>query len=174
LGSAQLETLQAACRADTDLHIALAILICTGARARAVTELTWDRIDCEGRSIDFRNPHDPKASRRKPRAVAAIPAKLVRLLQRHRKRSTGPRVLPWGYDMLRRRLAAASEAAGLERVTPHILRHTVATHLLRHVSLVIASQQIGHQTTTTTEQEYRHLKVSDLAPAAEALGLLLR
>lgn len=65
---------------------------------------------------------------------------------------------------LKERLALLGEKAGLaRRVTPHTLRHSLATHLLRagaglrHVQAIL-----GHSRIDTTEA-YTHLDVRDLA-----------
>lgn len=54
--------------------------------------------------------------------------------------------------------------AGIEkRVTPHVLRHSCATHMLRHGANVRHLQTLlGHASTDTT-QRYTRVELSDLA-----------
>jgi len=158
---------------DPALEMFLALLLATGARRGAVLELTWDRVDLVGRIIDFRAPH-PREARRKHRAVVPFGAPLAKLLKRHRRRQPGDLVVGQSIYVIRRRWRAACARAELEGVTPHVIRHTVATHLLRHVSLVQASRMLGHKSVAITEQVYGHLTVGDLAPAAAALDFWLR
>jgi len=64
-----------------------------------------------------------------------------------------------------------AERAGLEaRVTPHTLRHTFATHLLRETgNLKLVQQALRHSDVTTTARVYSHLTDNDVADAVRAL-----
>jgi integrase/recombinase XerC len=68
------------------------------------------------------------------------------------------------------RLTALGEAAGVV-VTPHMLRHTFATRMLREadVDLVTVSTLLGHSDVTTTAI-YTQPNEADLAEAVERLG----
>jgi integrase/recombinase XerD len=63
-------------------------------------------------------------------------------------------------DQIVRRWA---EKAGIKKhVTPHVFRHSVATHLLRHGADIRHIQALlGHQSLTTTER-YTRVEISDL------------
>lgn len=67
-----------------------------------------------------------------------------------------------------RRLA---DRAGIEgRVTPHTLRHTFATHLLRETgNLKLTQQALRHRDVTTTARVYAHLTDNDVAEAVRGL-----
>jgi integrase/recombinase XerD len=56
-----------------------------------------------------------------------------------------------------------AEKAGVKkRVTPHVFRHSVATHLLKHGADIRHIQALlGHQSLTTTER-YTRVEISDL------------
>ena len=50
------------------------------------------------------------------------------------------------------------EAAGIiKKISPHVLRHSIATHLLEHLSLEEVAQFLGHRSLNST-QIYTHLK----------------
>jgi integrase len=159
---------------DPAVYTFALIALCTGARLSAILELTWDRADLERRVIDFRAPH-PKASRRKHRAVVPIADVLHRELRkdwRRLKPRGDDRVVPLSARRVQRLIRAAAEEAGLEAVTPHVLRHTAATWLLADgaVPLLMASGMLGHRSSLITEQVYTHLTAGHLTEAANVLG----
>lgn len=67
-------------------------------------------------------------------------------------------------------LAALGEAAGVT-VTPHVLRHTFATRLLREAKadLVTVASLLGHASIATT-QVYTQPGEADKVRAVEGLG----
>ncbi len=65
-------------------------------------------------------------------------------------------------------VAALGRSAGLERrITPHMLRHTVATLLLRNgANLRVVQEFLGHASVVTTER-YTHVSKADLEATLE-------
>ena len=160
-------------RADGELRTFLVLALCTGARLGAMLELTWDRVDLRRGTIDFRTEGSP---RRKTRAVVPIAPPLRAELERVRPRRAGRRrLLNRKEDSLRTQLHALAKACGIAPVTPHALRHTVATWLLSgpEVDLVTTSRLLGHRSTLITEQVYAHILPQHLQGATQALGRLL-
>lgn len=73
------------------------------------------------------------------------------------------RAAPW---MLRNIIKAVGNRAGL-RVRPHMLRHSVATHLLTHgANLGYVREFLGHRSLSST-QIYTHVAIDDLARVHE-------
>lgn len=68
----------------------------------------------------------------------------------------------------------AVKRAGLgSDVTPHALRHTAASIMVKSVPLIHASKMLGHSNTKITEAVYVHLLADDLRSAADATAALL-
>lgn len=66
-------------------------------------------------------------------------------------------------------LALAAKRAGIaKRVTPHVLRHTFATHLRRASDISIVSRALGHRRISTTEI-YDHVEDEELRDAVKGL-----
>ena len=179
LSTAEMAVLHAAVAADRVVRGFVALAIATGARLTAICELTWDRVDFERRLIDLRAPH-PRASRRKCRAVVPMSDALHAFLMAARDETIalgiytpGGRVLGPSPSTVGKRFRTIARAAGLPHVTPHVLRHTVATELLLSVPLVQASRFVGHKDTKITESVYGHLTAGDLTPAARVVDRLL-
>ena len=64
------------------------------------------------------------------------------------------------------------KVAGLENVTPHTLRHTVATLLVRAgVPLIEVSKLLGHKDSRITERVYAKFSPDYLLRATEALSI---
>lgn len=148
--------------------------LATGGRRGALLELTWDRINFDDLVVDLNAPH-PRAHRRKGRAVVPISKQVADQLRRFVPQDLSERVVAITKDQLHRwfREAATDAGLGLD-VTPHTLRHTAATTMIRTVPLLIASRMLGHANTLITESVYIHTAPSDLRPAAEALDILVK
>lgn len=97
----------------------------TAGRRQAITDLTWDRVDFETRVIHLQDPSIAATSKR----GASVPMsdRMYHLLAS--QRGTG-RLFPKDFGAYRAVLGAARRA-GLSDVSPHVLRHTAATHLAR-------------------------------------------
>lgn len=180
LSREEIRMLLAATAPRPRLHMFLRLLIATCARVSAVCELTWSKIDATRLIIDLRSD-SPRAARMKGRAVLRITRSMVtRLLAyrdapdvhkgRGRRPKPGARVVGLSVSTARTQLAEAAKIAGIEGVTPHVIRHSVATHLISEgVPLAIVSKMLGHASVAITADVYGHLQPSHMEAAAEAL-----
>lgn len=65
---------------------------------------------------------------------------------------------PWGDSEQKRPMDDACEAAKVEGVTFHILRHTYASHSLKNgMRIEVLANQLGHKDTRITLRHYAHL-----------------
>jgi len=114
----------------------------TAARKEAILDLTWDRVDFETNTIHFDVPGRVKTKKR--RAAVSISRALRPVLERaYRERENdlvmGNKGSIWATVQWIAIEAGFSEQAKVERgkkpkatgISPHVLRHTAATHMAR-------------------------------------------
>jgi integrase len=169
LTRAEIDKLLAAPKAH---HVQLAILLmlATAGRVSAVLELTWERVDFERGTINLRtNETGP----RKGRAVVPMNDGLRAALSAAEKAATTDYVIEWAggpIARLRTGFNAAAKAAGVKGVTPHVLRHTAAVHLVAGgTPMQKVSQYLGHSSISVTERVYARFAPDHLKAEAEIL-----
>jgi len=155
------------------VKVAMHLLLATAARVRAVLELTWDRVDFTRMQIHLRDPSD--ATRRKGRAVVPINATLLPVLKEAKMWTPGDHVVSWAgapVVSLKRGIATAAKAAGLDFVTPHVFRHTAAVWMAEGgVPMSEIAQYLGHSSEKMTEKVYGRFSPEHLRSAASHLEL---
>lgn len=150
----ELERVRDACRSFMD-RLLVELLYSSGVRVSEAVALDWTDIDWEGKRALVRDGKGGKAR------VVPLSTRAVMLLREYRKRRTDEQ--PWVFQsQFRQRMSKAAiqsrmrklgERAGLtERLTPHRLRHTLATHLLAGGTPIHVVQEIlGHASVRTTQ-----------------------
>jgi integrase len=141
----------------------------TGSRRRAVETLKWEQCDFHRRTINLAKKGERKTNKRRP----TVPmGDLYDLLMDLYETSENEWVLGSDNDLLAG-FTRACESAGLlnvenkngrpaGRITPHILRHSRATHLLEDgVSIYAVSKLLGDNA-TTVQKTYGHICMSSL------------
>jgi integrase len=143
----------------------IAIALYTGARRDAILRLTWDRVDLANRLIDFRDP-SLKITKKRRVALPISDALYPVLVRAHaEKRSTF--VLD-NSGSIRSSFARVCRQAGLDDVTPHVLRHTWASQAsMRGVSLTDISRVLGN-TLSVCERVYAKYQPDYLTAAVNA------
>lgn len=156
--------------ADT-FHVRLFIelAVATAARKQAILDLTWSRVDFERGTIRLATGE----SRRKGRATVPINDRLRAVLEEARTVATTPWVIEWGgkkVGSIKRGFAFACRKAGLDDVTPHVLRHTAAVWMVEAgVPLDEVAQYLGHSDPRITYRVYARFSPDHLRRAADVL-----
>jgi integrase len=177
---------------DHHVYIFILLAFATGARHKAILDLTWARVDWDANTIQYDEgrPVDPMSKRwTKTRATVPMSAFLRAELKKAFEGAQTQFVIEHGGKRLksiREGFANAVERAGLGHyephptkpgvkvfatdITPHTIRHTVNTWLReRGVGPEDRSQLLGHLDIKVNMKEYTHA-----APAVlnTAVGLL--
>jgi integrase/recombinase XerC len=153
---------------------AVVLLLSTGIRRSEAVGITLDDLDLEERQLLIRGKGDKE--RVVPLTEQAVEAIQAYLPHRTKTQSRHLFVSTWkGQPIhgrcINRMLKTVIEKAGLEGqgITPHKLRHTFATHLIRNGTDVRTVQELlGHADIQTTAR-YLH---SDTRTKAAAVGRL--
>lgn len=155
-------------------HVRLFLLlaISTGARASAILELTWDRVDFEAEQIDFRVN---AFARMKGRAVAPMTPTIKAALSQAKAMSIGAHVIEQAGEPLARivrGVKAAGVRAGLPWLSPHVLRHSAARWMAEEgVSMAEIAAVLGHKNSRVTESVYARFSPTYLKKAVAALDI---
>ncbi|AXS41004.1 site-specific integrase [Breoghania sp. L-A4] len=160
------------CAIMPHIQLSLELLIATGARVDAILGLTWSRVDLERRKIHLA---DPFTSRRmKGRASIMIQDDLLPVLVTAHQNRTCEFVIERGGDRLksiRRGIDSAAKRAGLEGVSPHVIRHTAAVWMAEdNVPMEEIAQYLGHRDVNTTRKVYARFSPEHLAKAGRSLS----
>jgi integrase len=154
------------------LRLFIILAVTTAARATALLELTWDRVDLNKGFLDLRKPG--RAVTSKGRALVPLNKTAVLALSEAHRHSTCSYVIEYhsqGIKDIRHSMQVVSRKAGV-KFTPHVLRHTAAVWMAEAgVPMSEISQYLGHKNTTVTERVYARYSPGYLRKAAEALDL---
>lgn len=137
----------------------------TAGRKSAVEQLTWDQVDLE-HDLIYLNPAGRRQTRKR-RATVPMHPKLRPALEWARAHREGPYVMQHAGDCRRAFNNAVARAQLPDDVTPHVLRHTRATHLaIRGVQMQDIADLLG-DTLEVVERTYRHLSPHHLKAKLE-------
>jgi integrase len=154
-------------------HVRLFVLLAlhTAARRGAILGLTWDRVDLDGRRIDFNEPGRERTKKRRSRPPINDTLHAA-LLAAKATAETGY-VVEWAgdrVDSVKHGFRSAVERAGLVGVTPHTLRHTAVTWMMQAGVPVWEAAGFAAMTVQMVQEVYGHHHPDHLTGAARALG----
>lgn len=161
---------------DPHIYLFVVLLFATGGRHVAILDLTWDRIDFARSTIELDDDLKPDPMHknwRKGRATVWM-SELARqaLLEAYPGRQC-KHVIEHGGRRLkdcREGFANAVARAGLPgHITPHTIRHTVASWTYGKVQTAFTAQLLGHRDERTTRIIYQHPDVETTRPAVEII-----
>ncbi len=162
--------IKAAVRPHVRLFIILALT--TAGRVSAILQLTWDRIDFEGRKIDLRDP--TREATAKGRARPPMNETAFKALKEAHRMALSDYVVEWSgqpVKSIKRGVAAAARRAGVN-ATPHVLRHTAAVWMAQNgVSMAEIAQFLGHTNPAVTFRTYARFSPEYLQNAAKSLDI---
>lgn len=170
--------LVAAARQHGDPHIYLFIvlLFATGGRHRAILDLEWDRVDFAASTIELDDDLKPDPMHknwRKGRATVWMSDLARAALREAYPGRQCKHVIEHGGRRLkdcREGFANAVARAGLpEDVTPHTIRHTVASWTYGKVQTAFTAQLLGHRDERTTRSIYQHPDPQTTRPAVQVI-----
>lgn len=153
-------------------HVGLFIVTAysTAARAGAVLDLTWDRVDFRRGLVQLATEDEHG---NKGRAMVPMTDSLRATLEQAKRAALTNYVIEYAgrqVGSIRKGFQTACERAGLEGVTPHVLRHTAAVHLAEAgVPMSEISQYLGHSSSRVTERVYARYSPDYLRRAASVL-----
>jgi integrase len=165
-------TLFRALRTKRSRHVLLfaRLALYTGARTMAILDLTWDRVNFSAGLIDYRVPG--RRVTKKRRTLAPMGQALRRALLHQKRKARSHHVIEWGGQRVERVAKAfidRAEGAGLEGVTPHVLRHTFASWAVRKGVPIYAVGKALGQTVASTTERYAKLAPEDVAAVMDAV-----
>lgn len=148
----------------------------TAGRPSSILDLTWDRVEFKRGRISLDNPGRDRTA--KGRATVPIGSeRFKRLLQQAHSAARTTHVIEWAgkkVASVKKAISRAAERAGLEGVTPYVLRHTAAVWLAEAgVPMSEISQYLGHTSTSVTERIYARYSPDYLRRASDAISTVL-
>lgn len=168
LTRAEYRALRLAAKPAPHIWLFVVLGLATAARRQALLELTWDRVDFGRGRIRLDAGGAGKA-----RAIVPMTRHARRALRLAHKGRTCDHVIEYAgrpVGSIKKGFAAACRRAGLEGVSPHVLRHSAATWMAEAgISMDEIAQFLGHSDSRITARVYARYSPDYLRRAAAAL-----
>jgi integrase len=142
----------------------------TAARATAILQLTWDRVDLDMGRIDFRVEGEVETKKKRPNAP--INFMLLRALRAARKKTNSQYVIVYRggpIGLIRKSFIDIAKKAKVKNASPHTLKHTAITWMLRRGLSPWQVSGITNTSVATILRVYGHHVQDDLREAVNAV-----
>ena len=152
------------------IRLFLVLGLATGARAGAILDLTWDRVDFAHGTVDYRPPGRVQTNKRRTVVPMNATARAA-LEEAHRGRLTGHVIEYSGKPVgsVKKAVERLARQTGIA-VSPHVLRHTCAVWMAQaDVPMQKISQYLGHTSLAMTVAVYARYSPSFMADAGAAV-----
>lgn len=153
------------------IKLFLTLGLATGARAAAILDLTWDRVNFAQGTIDYRPAGREVTNKR--RTVVPMNANARAALEEAYPARLTDHVIEYGGKPVRsvkKAIQRLAERTGIP-VSPHVLRHSCAVWMAQaDVPMQKISQYLGHTSLRMTEQVYARYSPSFMKDAGEAVS----
>jgi integrase len=165
------EQVRSLLEANDTPHVRLFITLAaaTGARAQAILELTWDRVDFANGTINYRPAGREITNKR--RTVVPMNANARQALEEAYEARLTDHVVEYGgkpVASIKKALQRLSAKTGI-KVSPHVLRHSAAVWMAQaDVPMAKIAQFLGHTKTAVTEAYYARYSPSYMQDASAA------
>jgi integrase len=151
------------------IKLFITLALATGARAGAILDLTWDRVDFDQGTIDFRPAGRSQTNKR--RTIVPMNAVAREALRKACDARLSDHVVEYGgkpVASVRKALERLSAATGL-RFSAHTFRHSAAVWMAQeNVPMQMISQYLGHTSLRMTEAVYARYSPGFMADASAA------
>lgn len=156
------------------VQIFIVLALTTGARAQAIYDLTWDRVDMVRDLIDYRVPGEDRPM--KGRVICPMNKTCKAAILKAQSRAVSDHVVEWAgkkVGNIKKGIAAAARRAKLKDVTPHVFRHTAAVWMAEaETPMPEIAQFLGHSDYRITERVYARFSPTYRRKAAATLELV--
>lgn len=154
-------------------HVKLFLILglTTGARASAILDLTWDRVDFQHGTINYRPAGRVQTNKR--RTVVPMNDQLREALAEAYNARLTDNVIEYNgkpVGSIKKGIQRLAARTGV-KFSPHVLRHTCAVWMAQaDVPMQKISQYLGHTSMRTTEAFYARYSPSYMQDASRAVA----
>lgn len=170
LSKDQVRAVLAACETP-HIELFITLAISTGARAGAICDLTWDRVDFGHNTISFMPPGRIKTN--KGRTIVPMNANARTALETAYKGRLTDNVIEFRgkpVASVKKALEKLSTRTGIE-FSAHVFRHTCAVWMAQDdIPMQKIAQYLGHTKTDVTEAVYARYSPSFMKDASAAVS----